>query len=106
MTVTSCSKELLIWNPQFGGQEDFLVVSTKHLKLLAVKSARKTPSTLDEATSLSELHLPSFERVFPYVDAKCTTVGIRGCYSSLLCSYPQQNTQTHTLTGKNLKVTP
>jgi hypothetical protein len=29
MTFLSCSKELPIWNPHFGGQEVFLVVSTK-----------------------------------------------------------------------------
>jgi hypothetical protein len=29
MTFLSCSKDLPTWNPQFGGHEDFLVVSTK-----------------------------------------------------------------------------
>jgi hypothetical protein len=86
MTFLSCSKELPICNPQFGGQEEFLMVSTKAPEALYNKLERKTPLTLDEAISLSELHLPSCGRVFSYVDAKFNTVGTRGCYSRLLCS--------------------
>jgi hypothetical protein len=106
MTFLSCSKELPVWDPLFGGHEDFLMVGTKSLHAIAIKSARKTPLNLDEATSLSELHLPSRGRVFPYLDAKCPTVGTRSCYSRLLCSYLQQNIEMHTLAGKGLKVTP
>jgi hypothetical protein len=32
----------------------------KHLQPFAVPSAKKTPLTINEATSLSELHLPSW----------------------------------------------
>jgi hypothetical protein len=52
----------------------------KHLKPTEGKSARKTPLTLDEATSFSELHLPSCGRRFLYVDPKCHTVRTGGCF--------------------------
>jgi hypothetical protein len=45
MIFLSCSKDLPIWNTQFGGQEGFSWHVQKHLKPFAVKSARKTPLT-------------------------------------------------------------
>jgi hypothetical protein len=74
----------------------------KHLKPFAIKSARKIPLTLDEESSLSELHLPSSHkgRVFPYGDTKCTIVGTRDCYSRFLCSYLQWIRQMHILASK------
>jgi hypothetical protein len=53
-----------MWNPQCGGQEGFLMVSTKTSQALCSSISQETPLTLDEATSLSELHLPSCGRVF------------------------------------------
>jgi hypothetical protein len=60
----------------------------KHQKDFAVPSARETTLTLDEAIFLPELHLPSCGRIFPYVDAKYSTLGISvlGCVSRILCS--------------------
>jgi hypothetical protein len=91
-------------DPHFGGQEVFLVVTSKHLKIFAVPLARKTLLTLDEAISLPELHLSSCGKLFHYVDAKYSTLVTRDYYYRLLCSSLHQNTQTHTLAGKNLKV--
>jgi hypothetical protein len=70
-----------------------------------VPSVRITPLTLEKSISLPELHLPSCGMIFPYVRSKYSTLGTRNCYSRLLCSLLHQNTQTHTLAGKSLKVT-
>jgi hypothetical protein len=77
----------------------------KYLKPFAVPLAKKNPLTFGEATSHPELHLPSRGRIFPYENAKYSTLGIRRLLLQALCFSFHQNTQTHTLTGKSLKVT-
>jgi hypothetical protein len=57
MTFLSCSIQLPIWKLHFGEQEVFYWGVQKHLKLFAMQSARKSPITLDEVISLTELHL-------------------------------------------------
>jgi hypothetical protein len=58
----------------------------KHLKPFAVPSAKKNPLTFDEAISLPELYLPSCGSIFPYVDAKYSTLGPRELLFQALCS--------------------
>jgi hypothetical protein len=86
MTFLSCSK-----NSQSGTHsvEDRKSFSwwVQNFNLIAVPSVRKTPLTLDEATSISEQHLPSCGRVFPYVDPKYTTLGKRGCFLGFCVPY-------------------
>jgi hypothetical protein len=91
--------------PAFWRTGSFSGSENKHLKAFAVLSARKTPSTLDEAISLPELHLPSCGRIFPQVTQNTAHWEPGDCVSRLLCSYLHQNMQTHTLAGKSLKVT-
>jgi hypothetical protein len=56
------------------------------LKTFAVKSARKTPFTLDKAISLPELHLPSCGSIFSYVMENIAHWESGGCASRLLCA--------------------
>jgi hypothetical protein len=97
MTFLSCFIKCPIWNPHFGGQEVFLVVTQKHLKLFAVPSARKTPLTLEEAISLPEQHLPSCRMIFPYVNAKYSTMSNRGLlFQAFVLLTSSKHTNPHT----------
>jgi hypothetical protein len=56
----------------------FLVVTTKTPQALCHAISQENSPKLGWGNSLPELHLPSCGRIFPYVDAKYSTLGTRG----------------------------
>jgi hypothetical protein len=79
MTFMSCSKDLPIWNPQFGGLEEFLMVSIK------------TPQALCSSISLEN-----------FINFGCGNFPLKTTAPIL---WEMQTMQTHTQAGKSLKGT-
>jgi hypothetical protein len=78
MTFLSCSIQLPIWKLHFGGKEVFLLVSTKTPQALCSAISQEKSNNIEKGNFSPRTISPVIGCIFPYVDAKCSTLETRG----------------------------